>query len=183
MSEPEHGTEWQVLKSEIIFQDWVTVVRDMLRKPDGSVMPFRYVGGGEAAVALAFTAQNQVVLTQQYRHPLRRTILDLPGGGIHEGETPQEAARRELSEETGYVAGSVQKLGHYAPLPGMIPHVCHVFVARDLTPGPNNLDEHEVIDVVLVDWDEVVEMVLSNEAIDGPLSYAVLRYLATESMR
>lgn len=180
MADIEEHQEWQILQSEIVFQDWLTVVRDTLRKPDGSEMPYRYLAGRGAAAVLAFTEQNQVVLTRQYRHPQRRTIFDLPAGGIHEGETAQEAALRELAEETGYTAGSMQKLGHYAPLPGLTSHVCHVFIARDLTPGAVNLDENEVIDVVLVDWTHVVKMVLSNEIIDGSLAYAVLRYLATD---
>ena len=183
MNDTGHNHEWQILKSDIIFQNRLTVVCDELRKPDGSKMQYRYLAGRGSASVLAFTEQNQVVLTRQYRHPQRRTIFDLPAGGIHEGETPQETALRELAEETGYIAGSMQKLGYYAPLPGMTSHVCHIFVARDLTPGAVNLDEHEVIDVVLMDWDDVVEMVLSNQAIDGALSYAVLRYLATESRR
>lgn len=178
MADTAEEPKWQVLNSEIVFHEWLTVVRDTLRKPDGSEMPYRYLAGSGAAAVLAFTAQNQVVLTRQYRHPQRCTIFDLPAGGIHGDETPQEAARRELAEETGYVAGAIEKLGHYAPLPGLTSHVCHVFTARDLMPGAVDLDEHEVIDVVLMDWDDVVKMVLSNQAIDGSLAYAVLRYLA-----
>jgi ADP-ribose pyrophosphatase len=178
MAEVDGSDKWQILKSEIIFQNRLTIVCDELLKPDGSKMEYRYLAGRGSASVLAFTEQNQVVLTQQYRHPLRRTIFDLPAGGIHEGETPQEAALRELAEETGYIAGTIEKLGHFSPLPGITAHTCHVFLARELQLGAMNLDEHEVVNVVLKDWEDVVKMVLSNEAIDGSLVYAVLRCLA-----
>ncbi|MBV7332654.1 NUDIX hydrolase [Chloroflexi bacterium TSY] len=179
MTDATSSQEWKILSSEIVFQNRLTVSCDELLKPDGTKMEYLYLAGRGSASVLAFTKQNQVVLTRQYRHPHRRTIFDLPAGGIQEGETPQQAALRELAEETGYQAKTIEKLGHYCPLPGTTSHTCHVFVAHDLDPGATNLDEHEVVDVVLKDWEEVVDMVLNNEAIDGSLVYAVLRYLAS----
>lgn len=171
--------KWQILNSTVEYQNRVTIICDELLKPDGTTMEYRYAQGRGSASVLAFTEQNQVVLTRQYRHPHRQVIFDLPAGGIHKNETPEEAALRELAEETGYVAGRIEKLGHYCPLPGSISHTCYVFVAHDLKPGATNLDEHEIVEVVLKDWDEVIEMVLSNEIIDGSLVYAVLRYLVS----
>ncbi len=170
--------QWQVIKSEIVFANRLTVVCDELLKPDGGQMQYRYFASKGSASVLAFTEQNQVVLTQQYRHPLKQRILDLPAGGINEGETPQVAALRELMEETGYTATTIEKLGHYAPLPGLSSHVCHVFVARGLRLGATNLDEHEIVEVVLKDWRDVVKMVINNEVLDGSLTYAVLKFLA-----
>ena len=178
MTEVADSQEWRILNSKIEYQNRFTIVCDELLKPDGGKMAYRYLQGRGSASVLAFTEQNQVVLTRQYRHPLRQTIFDLPAGGIHEGETPQEAALRELAEETGYIAGTIEKLGHYSPSPGLMAKTSHVFIARNLTVGATNLDEHEVVDVVLKDWADVVEMVLNNEMIDGSLVYAVLRCLA-----
>lgn len=178
MSNAPRAEEWEILSSTTEYQNRLTVVCDELLKPDGGQMEYRYFAGKESASVLAFTEQNQVVLTQQYRHPLRMSIFDLPAGGIGRGETPSAAALRELAEETGYVAKSIEKLGHFFPLPGTTSHCCHVFVAHELELGETNLDEHEVVEVVLKDWQEVVNMVLSNEAVDGSLVYAVLRYMA-----
>ncbi len=183
MAEVDDSAQWQVLKSEVVFQNRLTILCDELRKPDGSTMEYRYLAGRGSASVLAFTDQNQVVLTQQYRHPLRRTIFDLPAGGINADETPQAAALRELAEETGYIAGFITKLGHFCPLPGRTNHTCHIFLARQLSRGTTNLDEHEIVTVVLKDWEEVVNMVLSNEAVDGSLNYAVLRYLIMQKLR
>jgi ADP-ribose pyrophosphatase len=170
--------KWSVLASEVLFNNPITVIRDRLRKPDGSEMDYHYITSAGSSSVLAFTEDDQVVLTQQYRHPLRQVLYDLPAGGIHVGELPPEAALRELAEETGYIAHEIELLGRYNPLPGSIAHTCHVFVAHKLRPGTNNLDENEVIEVVLKPWQEVVDMVLTGEAVDGSLVYAVLRYLA-----
>ncbi|MEQ4206044.1 NUDIX hydrolase [Actinopolymorpha sp. B9G3] len=170
--------QWSVIASEVVFSNWITIVRDRLRKPDGGEMDIHYINSSGSSSVLAFTEDEQVVLTRQYRHPLRQVLYDLPAGGIQVGELPREAAQRELAEETGYIAHEIELLGRYNPLPGTIAHTCHVFVARTLQLGANNLDEHEVIEVVLKPWQEVVDMVLTGEAVDGSLVYAVLRYLA-----
>lgn len=173
-----HG--WSVIGSEVVFDDWITVVRDRLRKPDGGEMDYHYLRSKGSSAVLAFTDDERVVLTRQYRHPLRRVLYDLPAGGINAGELPQEAAARELVEETGYVARRLEPLGSFNPLPGTLSHTCHVFLARELRPGPRSLDENEVIEVVHEPWQAVVDMVLSGEAVDGSLVYAVLRYLARQ---
>ncbi|MBM7791045.1 NUDIX hydrolase [Tenggerimyces flavus] len=170
--------EWSVLASEVVYDTWITVVRDRLRKPDGGELDYHYLASAGSSSVLAFTEDEQVVLTRQYRHPLRQTIFDLPAGGLRAGEEPQAAALRELAEETGYVAGEIESLGRFNPMPGTMSHTCHVFVARDLRLGSKNLDEHEVIDVVLMPWPDVVTLVLNGDAVDGSLVYAVLRYLA-----
>jgi ADP-ribose pyrophosphatase len=170
--------EWNVLTSEVVFDNVITILRDRLRKPDGDEMDYHYITSLGSSSVLAFTDDEQVVLTRQYRHPLRQVVYDLPAGGIRAGELPQEAALRELAEETGYTAHEIDLLGRYCPLPGTIAHTCHVFVARNLRSGARNLDENEVIDVVLEPWQAVVDMVLSGDAVDGSLVYAVLRYLA-----
>lgn len=178
MGKASDSQKWSVLASEVLFDKWITIVRDRLRKPDGTEMDYHYITSAGSASVLAFTTDERVVLTQQYRHPLRRVLYDLPAGGIQVGELPREAALRELAEETGYVARELEPLGSYNPLPGSIAHTCHVFVGRNLQLGPKNLDENEVVDVVLKPWHEVVDMVLTGEAVDGSLVYAVLRHLA-----
>jgi hypothetical protein len=77
MPEPElPDSGWQMLASQVVFQGWLTVTRDRLRKPAGGEMDYTYIASSDAAAVLAFTDAGQVVLTRQYRHPLRRVILD-----------------------------------------------------------------------------------------------------------
>ncbi len=127
MPEPElPDSGWQMLASQVVFQGWLTVTRDRLRKPAGGEMDYTYIASSDAAAVLAFTDAGQVVLTRQYRHPLRRVILDLPAGGVRAGETPEQAARRELAEETGFTARDMRPLGRFFPAPGMMGYSVHV---------------------------------------------------------
>ncbi len=173
---PQSGDPWQVLDSQTVYQGRLTVAKDRLLKPTGDEMDYTYLAGGEAAAVLAFTPEKQVVLTRQYRHPLRRTIFDLPAGGLQSGEDPEEAARRELAEETCFTAQAVRLLGRLYYAPGLTSGVVYVFLAHVQERGRLNLDEHEIIEVVLMDWSEVLQLVLSDEAVDSALGYAVLRY-------
>lgn len=179
MSEDERSKPgWQSVGSQVVFQGWLTVMRDRLLKPDGGEMDYTYIASSDAAAVLAFTDAGQVVLTRQYRHPLRRVILDLPAGGVHVGETPEQAARRELAEETGLSARDMRLLGRFFPAPGMMDHSVHVFCARGIEQGAAAPDEHELIDMVLVEWPDLLRQIVSGDATDVTVAYAVLLYAA-----
>ena len=91
-------------------------------------------------------------------------------------ETPEEAASRELAEETGYRAREMRPLGRFFPSPGMASYSVHVFVAETVERGDPMPDPEELIDVVLLGWEEVLRLVRMQGPVDGTLAYAVLRY-------
>ena len=100
-------------------------------------------------------------------------------GGVHEGEDCRTAALRELSEETGYIAKELTLLGRFYPSPGTRGSTVHVYVTHSVEAGTPSPDEHEIIEVVLMPWDNVLKLVLAEQAVDASLAYAVLRYGAT----
>jgi hypothetical protein len=77
--------DWDVLSSETVYEGRFRIVKDLLRRPDGGTQEYTWLPSGNAAAVLAFDEQGRVVLTRQYRHPLGKTIMDLPAGGIHDG--------------------------------------------------------------------------------------------------
>ena len=172
--------EWETLSSKVLHDGWVKFRLDRLRLPDGEEMDYAWVEGPAAAVVLAFTSDRKVVVTEQYRHPHRRIIWDLPAGQLLPAETPEDGARRELREESGYSAGQLESLGDFMPNPGLVNTVVHCFVAEEIEPGAQDLDPHEVIEVMLVEWEQLVEHVMSDEPTDAVLGYCVLRYLARD---
>jgi len=168
-----------VLESRTIYNKHERkVVEDVLRFADGSThewVYFRVGRKGRGAVAVAaFTRDNKMVLTRQYRHPFRKLIEDLPAGGMLKGETPQQAALRELEEETGYTAEKLEWIGRFTWAPGaMGPGTVEIFYTKSLKPkGTLNVDEIANID--LVDFETVQERVLKGEYIDSALVIAVL---------
>jgi ADP-ribose pyrophosphatase len=167
---------WHVLHSDIVYQGRLTVMKDRLLKPTGHEMDYTYLAGKGASATLAFNDDQQVILTYQYRHPLRKMVFDLPAGGILENESPEQAAVRELKEETGFTAHEIYLLGQFYPGPGLMSQVVHVFCAKSLEIGNPAPDEHEIIEVVFMDWTELLQMVLSGDGIDVALAYAVMMY-------
>ncbi|MDF2494151.1 NUDIX hydrolase [Sphingomonas sp.] len=107
-----------------------------------------------AAVILAITDADEIILVEQYRVPLGRPCLELPAGlvgDIEEDEDLADAAARELEEETGYRAGSIERLGEFSSSPGMVSEGFTLVRARNLTKvGDGGGDEHEDITVYAV---------------------------------
>jgi len=120
-------------------------------------------------LVIAITADGDVVFVRQYRHGLRQVVLELPGGVIDPGESPEEAAVRELQEETGYAAGSVRHLGRLMPNPALNDAHCHVVLAEGCwLGGGQDFDPFEQIEVVLHPLADVPELIQS-----GRLSHAL----------
>lgn len=136
-------------------------VRDVLEHSGGVVM-------------IAVTDEGKIIMEHQFRKPLDKVILELPAGKLEPGEDPQEAALRELAEETGYRAGSIEHIVTYTPTCGYSNEYLYVYVCKDLTPGETNLDETESIDVVEYTADEIIELIMKKQIIDSKTLVGIL---------
>jgi ADP-ribose pyrophosphatase len=112
-----------------------------------------------AAAIVPVTAEGEIVLLSQYRHAAGGTIWEIPAGTLEDGEAPEQCARRELTEETGFIARSWTRLGSILPLPAYSDERIHLFLARDLTPARQALDADEILAVHTFVTDEVFKMV------------------------
>ncbi|HNR13785.1 MAG TPA: NUDIX hydrolase [Thermodesulfobacteriota bacterium] len=116
------------------------------------------------------TEDNQVIMVRQYRHGTRTVTLEIPGGMVEKGDTPQHAAGRELFEETGYEAGELTQLGVIDPNPAILNNRCTTFLARDLTKiGTGACDETEDIEVVSIPLSHIPSLIK-----DGSISNALI---------
>ena len=120
-----------------------------------------------AAAMVPMLNQREIVLIKQYRHAIREFIWEIPAGTLDPHESPINCAKRELIEEIGYSADGWHQLGTITPLPGYSNERIHIFLASDLKPAEQHLDEDEMINVKVVKFDEALKMILAGEISDG----------------
>ena len=119
-------------------------------------------------------------MERQYRHGLGETCIELCAGVMEEGETPEQAARRELEEETGYVGGTWTQLMTISGNPSTTDNLTHCFIAQGVTySGARHLDRTEDIEVVLMTPDEVYSLLLNDEMKQALMAAPLWRYFAT----
>jgi ADP-ribose pyrophosphatase len=116
-----------------------------------------------------------VTLISQLRPAFGAMMLELPAGRLDTGEEPVSCGRRELTEETGLVAGKLETLGIIQPSPGVFDEVVHLFLATELAQGEAEPEYYEDIETVRIPLKQAVQMVLDGEINDGKTALALLR--------
>ncbi len=171
-----NDTKWKVLDHEyIIKRPWLTARRDKVELPDGRIIEEYYVLEYPDWVnVIAITKDAQFIIERQYRHGLGVNSIELPCGVMEKGETPLEAAQRELLEETGYGNGKWSKLMTIAPNPGSMSNLTHCFLAVGVEKiSEQSLDATEELTVHLMGEDEIKSL-LENDQIYQALMVAPL---------
>lgn len=141
---------WKILSSKYISQhQYFTARQDRCEMPDGQIVDAYFVVElPESVCAMAVTENNEVILAKQYRHPISETLLEIPGGFIDQGESPDTAIERELLEETGYAFTKFDYLGKVAANPGALNNYTHLYLARGGKKiSAQALDHNEEIEV------------------------------------
>lgn len=168
--------EKYISREEIFEGNVMHVVRDVIELPNGKRATREVCLHNGAVAILPLLPDGRVVMERQYRYPHGRVVLEIPAGKLDSpDEIPLEAAKRELREETGAVAGKITYLGKIIPSSAILSEVIHLYLAEELTFGERDLDEDEFLDVEYISLAELKQMVMSGEIADAKTQIAVLK--------
>ena len=144
--------------------------------PNGKEGKREIINHPGAVAVIAITNEGKLVLVEQYRKALERSIIEIPAGKLERGEEPELAAKRELEEETGYGCHEISYLQSFATSPGFADEVIHLYVAKDLyeIEEKAELDEDEFVSLMEVSIEEAEEMVRDQKIYDAKTAFAVL---------
>jgi len=174
---------WQLLSSRLVYENkWMKLREDQVITPAGGEGIYGWLELPDAVVVLAITEEQEAILIGQDRYPVHQYSWELVEGAIEEGETPLEAAVRELEEEAGLTSNNLRPLGppfHIANT--RTNEVAHVFLATELEFGAPNPEETEVLEVRKMPVQDVYEMIDNGSIRDSLTIIALLRYRALMS--
>ncbi len=153
-----------------------SVTLDRALDPDGFEIKRAIVQHGGSAVIMPVDARGRVLLVKQYRLPARQYLWELPAGRVDPGETPLKAARRELSEETGYRAKKWTKLAMFFASPGFLAEKMTIYLATGLSSGDAQPMEDERIEMRWFTSREIDEWIRSEKILDAKTMIGFLKW-------
>ena len=151
--------------------------QDTVKVPNGNVVKWDFIGHKGAAAVVAVNEDGKLLMVRQYRNALDRETLEIPAGALDSADEPTHvAAARELEEETGFKAGKLELLIKLRTTVAFCNEKIDVYVASDLQPSKQNLDDDEFINVELYDIDELVQMIYDCKIEDSKTVAALMAY-------
>ncbi|KKB36431.1 NUDIX hydrolase [Bacillus thermotolerans] len=168
--------EEKTIQTEMIFEGKVVKLQvDDIELPDGKKAKREIIKHPGAVAILALTNEGRIVLVEQYRKALERSIIEIPAGKLEKGEGPEATARRELEEETGYVCQSMKLLQSFYTSPGFADELVYLYLAEGLTQKEERLmpDEDEFVELMEVTLEEAEKMIKDQRIHDAKTAYAI----------
>jgi len=167
-------TEHFVSGERVFDGDLLKVYRDKVRLPDGSTGGREYIRHPGAVAIVPLLDDGRVLLERQFRYPHRREFIEVPAGKIDPGEPHLETAKRELLEETGYAASDWRRLGVIHTAIAYTDEGIDLFLAKKLTPQERKLDAGEFLELLVVDFEEAIQMIRDGRITDAKTVAALL---------
>ena len=126
-------SDWKVIQKELIFRNpWIELYQDKVETRTGKVLDYTWYKSSDVAVIVPFVERDNLVMIRQYRYPLKKVLLEFPAGHIENGEDAAKTAKRELLEETGYIANKIDYMYTYHPSVSKSSQLVYIFRAYDL---------------------------------------------------
>ena len=158
----------KLLTTKKLFDGKVVNLRvDTIELPNGNSATREVVEHPGAVAIVPILPDGRIIMVRQYRHPILRTLLEIPAGKLDKGEKPEDCAYRELEEETGYKADSLIHLTSIFTAPGFSDEIIHIYKTEGMKKSRQNLDDDEFLAVEIWDADDVKNMIINKEINDS----------------
>jgi ADP-ribose pyrophosphatase len=154
---------------------WLRVEEATVIRPDGQAGIFGLAHVGQGATVVAIDGERHVLLVKEYKYAVERETIELVSGAIDAGETPVQAGLRELTEETGYVAGRAAYIGVVDPLTTIVAGPVHMILAEDLRYQPKATPSDHLVEPIRVPFERALQMVEEGLITHAPSCVALLR--------
>lgn len=170
--------EFKRIKRELVVKGAIIdYYQDTMQIPNGNVAKWDLIDHKGAAAVVAVREDGKLLMVRQYRNALERETIELPAGGLEGRDEPtSKAAMRELEEETGYVCTEVELLTSIYTTVAFCNEKIDIYVARNLQPGKQHLDEDEFINVEAYSVEELTDMILQGKIQDSKTICGILAY-------
>lgn len=167
---------WRTLSSREVYRNrWIAVREDQVIRPDGGPGIYGVVEMGPSVGIVAINDEDQLALVSQWRYVHHRMSLEIPSGATDPAEDFVAAAKRELVEETGLVARRWSPFGTVENANGITTDITHLYLAGELTAGPQPEQEDEQTELSWVRFDTAVDLVMTGAITDGISVAAILK--------
>lgn len=178
----ENKGPFQVLSSEQVYRNpWISVREDKVIRPGGNEGLFGVIEMQTGSTVLAIDEEKMVYLVKEYKYGIEKDSMELMSGAIEEGESPLDAAKRELEEELGIEAKEWVDFGLVNPFTTIVNSPNFMFLAMGISKSKQNLDEGEVLEIEKVSFSEAVKMVMKSEITHAASCVLILK--ANEYLR
>ena len=174
---PENMKTERLKRTEVVKGAILTYCRDTVKIPNGNIREYDYIAHQGAAAVLPVDDEGRLILVRQYRNALDRFTLEIPAGGLESPDEPTvQAAERELTEETGFIAGKIDFLISIFPTVAYSGEKIDIYLARDLSRAERHLDEDEYINVEAWKSEDLENMIYDGKLQDAKTIAAVMSY-------
>jgi len=171
-------TEEKTLSSRLIFQGRAVRLRvDTVRVPDGREATREIVEHDDCIAVIALDADDNVLLVRQFRKAIEQELVEIPAGGIDDGEGPEDAVKREMQEETGYLPRKLERLGGFYSAPGYSSEYLYLYLATDLVDSKLFAEDTEGITLIRVPLTEIPARITSGSISDSKTVAGLLAFL------
>lgn len=172
--------EYKRLSRELVAKGAIIdYYQDTMLIPNGNVAKWDLIDHKGAAAVVAVREDGKLLMVRQYRNALERETLEIPAGGLNGREEPTDrAAKRELEEETGYTCDKLELLNSIYTTVAFCNEKIDIYLARNLKPGKQHLDEDEYLNVEAYSLEELKQMVFDCKIQDSKTICAIMTYAA-----